>query len=80
MQSGVTLFTGVDKLTLDGTEIIDGSSHSANGIFSNLDTGYDYGLSYSNGAVSLQAIPEPATATLSLAALALLTLRRRRGK
>lgn len=78
--NGVTLFTGVDKLTLDGTEIIDGSSLSANGVFSNLDSGYDYGLSYSNGAVSLQAIPEPATATLSLAALALLTLRRRRGK
>ena len=76
--NGATLFTGVDTLTLDGEEIADGSKISADGVFSNLDTSYNYSLSYANETVRLQAIPEPATATLSLAALALLAMRRRR--
>jgi len=74
----VTLFTGVDKLTLDAVDIADGAALNVNGMFSNLDTGYDYNLAYVGGMVSLSAIPEPTTATLSLLALAALAARRKR--
>lgn len=74
----VALFTGVDKLTLDGQELADGIRISANSIFSNLDPEWDFNLSFSGGTVSIYAIPEPATATLSLLALAGLAMRRRR--
>ena len=74
----VTLFTGVDKLTLDAVDIADGAALNVNGVFSNLDTGYDYNLAYVGGLVNLAVIPEPATATLSLLALAALAARRKR--
>ena len=74
----VTLFTGVDKLTLDATAMADGSVLNVNGVFSNLDTRYDYNLAYVGGQVSLAVIPEPASATLGLAALMMLAARRRR--
>lgn len=74
----VALFTGVDKLTLDGLELADGIRISANSIFSNLDPEWDFNLSFSSGTVSIYSIPEPATATLSLLALAGLAMRRRR--
>ncbi len=74
----VALFTGVDKLTLDAQELADGIRISANSIFSNLDPEWDFNLSFSGGTVSIYAVPEPATATLSLLALAGLAMRRRR--
>ena len=76
--NAVTLFTGVDNLTLDNVTMADGETLNANGVFSNLDAGYDYKLAYVGGLVSLAVIPEPATATLSLLALAALAARRRR--
>ena len=74
----VTLFTGVDKLTLDNADLADGTTLSINGVFSNLDSGADYTLTYIDGMVRLAVIPEPATATLNLLALAALATRRRR--
>lgn len=74
----VTLFTGVDKLTLDNADLADGTTLSINGVFSNLDSGSDYTLTYIDGMVRLAVIPEPATATLNLLALAALATRRRR--
>lgn len=74
----VTLFTGVDKLTLDNAALADGTTLSINGVFSNLDSGSDYTLTYVDGMVRLAVIPEPATATLNLLALAALATRRRR--
>lgn len=71
----VTLFTGVDKLTLDNADLADGTTLSINGVFS---TGSDYTLTYIDGMVRLAIIPEPATATLNLLALAALATRRRR--
>jgi len=76
--NAVTLFTGVDKLTLDATDMADGSVLNVNGVFTNLDTRYDYNLAYVGGMVSLAVIPEPASATLGLAALMMLAARRRR--
>lgn len=74
----VTLFSGVDNLTLDNEAIVDGTIMNVNGVFSNLDTGYDYNLAYVGGMVSLAVIPEPTTATLSLLALAAMAARRKR--
>ena len=74
----IVLFNGVDNLTLDGQQLVDGDVVNVNGVFENLDLAYDYTLSYNNGVVSIKAIPEPATATLSLLALAGLAARRRR--
>ena len=74
----VTLFTGVEKLTLDSADLADGTTLSINGVFSNLDSGADYTLAYVDSMVRLAVIPEPATATLNLLALAALATRRRR--
>lgn len=74
----VTLFSGVDNLTLDNAAVADGETLNASGVFSNLNTGYAYSLAYVGGMVNLALIPEPATATLSLLALAALAARRRR--
>ena len=68
----------MDKLTLDATAMADGATLNVNGVFSNLDTRYDYNLAYVGGMVSLAVIPEPASATLGLAALMMLCSRRRR--
>ena len=73
----VDIFSGVDTLFIDGKEISEGTSVSADGLFNGLDESYTYTLSYTNGSVSL-SIPEPTTATLSLLALAGLAARRRR--
>lgn len=76
--SSVILFSGVDALTLDGQTIRQGSQLDAGGIFTNLGSSSQYHLSYgADGSVSL-TIPEPATATLGLAALCMLMLRRRK--
>lgn len=78
---GVDLFTGVDALRIDGVYVSAGSIVKADGLFNGLDTDYSYMLAYSqSGDVTLStySIPEPATATLSLLALAALAARRRR--
>ncbi len=82
----VTLFTGVDGLTLGGTEITEMGWYDANGIFAsingtNITEDGQYFIGYRDGDVSVATaalIPEPATATLSLLALAGLCARRRR--
>lgn len=82
------LFTGVEGLTLNGapitgmgwydaTDLI--GSITANGV--TLDTtDHSYVIGYWNGTVSIaeSTVPEPATATLSLLALAALAARRKR--
>ena len=72
----VELFTGVDKLIIDGETLAAGATTIAT--FACMGEQQTYMVRYSDGAVAL-VIPEPATTTLSLAALALLCLRRRRG-
>lgn len=82
-----TLFSGVDGLTLGGTEyssITTEDSILAMPYFSNLN-GNNYVLTYTgtdNGSLNITlmtaAVPEPTTATLSLLALAALAARRRR--
>ena len=74
----VTLFSGVDTLTLDGNVMAADSTMNVNDVFSNLNQGYDYTMAYVGGNVNLFIVPEPATTTLSLAALAFLAARRRR--
>ena len=91
--SVITLFTGVDSLTLgdapaSGDAITLGSNVDASDYFTNLGQGdflltYTGGAAGSNGIVALVAqrdIPEPTTATLSLLALMGLAARRRRRK
>ena len=91
--SVITLFTGVDSLTLgtasaSAAEITVGSNVDASDYFTNLGQGdflltYTGGAAGSNGIVALVAqrdIPEPTTATLSLLALMGLAARRRRRK
>ncbi len=84
-----TLFTGVDSLTLgsgnpvaqgwyDASVVLDSLSiNGGEAITSNLD---NYVIGYWNGTVSIadKSVPEPATATLSLLALAGLCVRRKR--
>lgn len=80
--SSITLFQDVDGLLLNGLDFTEPVSASA--IFSNealKDTdSVIYTVSYENNNVLLNArlVPEPATATLSLLALAALCARRRR--
>lgn len=81
--SMVLLFSGVDKVNFvyDGT-IISGNGPyecDANHYFTGSMVGADTKLVYSNGNVYMKGlVPEPATATLSLLALAALATRRRR--
>lgn len=78
----VELFTGVDTLTYNGTAY--SGSIAASEIFSNAvlaDTADTfYTVTYENDVVMLKSnlVPEPATATLALLALAGLAARRRR--
>ncbi|MDO5471080.1 MAG: hypothetical protein Q4F38_07235 [Akkermansia sp.] len=73
----ITLFAGVDALSVDNKSIAVGTVLDATDIFTGLDTEYTYYMSYDGCNVSL-SIPEPTTATLSLLALAALAARRRR--
>ena len=82
------LFTGVDGLTLNGTAITEMGWYDATAVIGSitadgaaLDTAsHSYVIGYWNGTVSLaeSTVPEPATATLSLLALAALAARRSR--
>ena len=74
----VTLFSGVDALSLGGESLASGSVWNASRVFDNLDHEADYQLSFFQGELSLALVPEPATASLGLLALAALALRRRR--
>lgn len=80
----VTLFTGVDALTIGGGAYDSTQTYSAADYFDL--TGFNYGAEHyavtydsASGTVSLfMATPEPATSTLSLLALAALAARRKR--
>ncbi len=77
----LTLFTGVDTLSLDGKTILSGADVNVTGLFLGLDLESEYILGWSNsGEVYLtnMSVPEPTTATLTLMALAALAARRRR--
>lgn len=77
----LTLFTGVDGLSLDGTAILSGTDLNVTGLFKGLDTESEYVLGWNDsGDVYLanMSVPEPTTATLTLMALAALAARRRR--
>ena len=79
---GVALFTGIDSLTLPQTATTTTSGRVWAGVvFSNLASNQNYYLVYQadTGTLSIvYNVPEPATATLSLLALAALAARRRR--
>ena len=73
----IDLFASVDSLTLDGLNIDKDTITEVN--FNVDDMVQTFDMAYSTqGTVSITLIPEPATATLSLLALAALAARRRR--
>ena len=77
----LTLFSGVDTLVVGGSSYTGAFTTDAARIFANVGEADEYILIYSgsaDGVVSIQAVPEPTTATLSLLALAGLVARRRR--
>lgn len=84
----VALFTGVDKLVIDGVEYTAGQltvgGIMADSVYSNLtllEPSNRYWVTYTTdngGTVGINFVPEPATATLSLLALAALAARRKR--
>ena len=77
----LTLITGLDSFTFQGTEVVDGSVLQANTYFSNVSDSLSVSYCVSGDIGSLvvfRQIPEPTTATLSLLALAGLCARRRR--
>ena len=74
------LFTNVTGVTVDGTNYTADSTWHASVFFSGENV-QNYDLVFANGALSLvyaPMVPEPATASLSLLALAALCMRRRR--
>ena len=77
----LTLFTEVDELIIGGESYTDAVDTEASVAFANTELAEGYRLVYSGagtGQVSIMAVPEPATTTLSLLALAALAARRRR--
>lgn len=74
----MTLMTGVDKMLVNDAELAEGASYDAGALFAGLDQQYDYKMTYANGEIALQVVPEPVTTTLSLLALVALAARRRR--
>lgn len=80
--SAITLFTGVDELILDGVSYTRELETSASVAFGNKELADSrYRLVYNGstgGEVSVMAVPEPTTTTLSLLALTALAARRRR--
>lgn len=77
----LTLFSGVDTLVVGGSSYTGAFITDAARIFANVGEADEYILIYSgsaDGVVSIRAVPEPTTATLSLLALAGLVARRRR--
>lgn len=83
---GLTLFSGVDSFTLGGSAYSDEVTYNAQDYFNlmsltNPDTyviRFQADAAADGGTVSIFAVPEPTTATLSLLALAGLAARRRR--
>ena len=85
-----TLFTGVESLTLGSGDPVEMGWYDASTVLSSLtinggepitDAGLgNYVIGYWNGTVTIsdKSVPEPATATLSLLALAALAARRKR--
>jgi len=73
----IDIFSSVDALTIDGNNI---APDTTTQVSFNVDNKLqDFKVGYSNvGTVSITLAPEPATATLSLLALAALAARRRR--
>ncbi|MDD6813724.1 MAG: hypothetical protein PUD60_04930 [Akkermansia muciniphila] len=84
-KSALTLFTGVDNLTI-GTEVaVADKEYKASEVFSNIGNDYSLKMTGSTGDYIVQLVqstpaPEPTTATLSLLALMGLAARRRRRK
>ncbi|MGN0811548.1 MAG: beta strand repeat-containing protein [Akkermansia muciniphila] len=84
-KSALTLFTGVDNLTI-GTEVaVADKEYKASEVFSNIGNDYSLKMTGSTGNYIVQLVqntpaPEPTTATLSLLALMGLAARRRRRK
>lgn len=79
--ASLTLFTGVDELILSGTSYTEAAEFAASVAFSNPELASNYLLQYggaASGTLSVMAVPEPASATLSLLALTALAARRRR--
>ncbi len=73
----IEIFSSVDALTIDGNSIVPDTMTQ---VSFNIDNKLqNFNVGYSNvGTVSITLVPEPATATLSLLALAALAARRRR--
>ena len=73
----IEIFSSVDELTIDGNNI---APDTITQVSFNIDNKLqNFNVGYSNvGTVSITLVPEPATATLSLLALAALAARRRR--
>ena len=80
-ESSVTLFTGLERVDMSAvTGNSDGGLVWAGDVFSNMGDNRHFQISYvaEVGSLVVAIVPEPATSTLSLLALAALAARRRR--
>ena len=80
-ESSVTLFTGLERVDMSAlTGNSDGGLVWAGDVFSNMGDNRNFQISYvaEVGSLVVAIVPEPATSTLSLLALAALAARRRR--